>query len=73
MSLEIYRCQKCGTPIQAKADYCVLCFAELHMPCPNCMDQWPDGTYHPKKKGKPLRAVDCACCNNERFILAKWR
>ena len=68
MNLEIYRCKKCGTPIQGNAVYCVLCFSQLHGPCPECMEAWRDGTWHVKKRGRPLQPIDCAVCNNERWI-----
>lgn len=70
MSLEIFRCKKCGTPIQGRAEYCVLCYSRLHQPCPECMEPWRDGTWHVRKEGRPLQPIDCAACNNERWILA---
>lgn len=71
MSREICRCKRCGTPIQGNAVYCVLCYSRLHQPCPECMRSWSDGTWHVKKRGRPLQPIDCAACNNERYILAE--
>lgn len=69
MSREIYRCKRCGTSIQGNAEYCVLCYSRLMCACPDCMTMWADGTWHVRKRGRPPQPIDCAACNNERWIL----
>ena len=71
MNREIYHCIRCGTAIDGNAQYCVLCYSELHQPCPNCMTRTAGGKYHVKKKGNPPCPVNCKTCHNERYILTE--
>ena len=66
-----YYCLKCKRSIQGNSRLCVHCFYERHRPCSACMVQRTDGTWRPRRKGKPLRDVDCAACNNERYVIAE--
>lgn len=69
MSDAANRCQKCGTAIHGRAQYCVLCYSQLHMPCPRCTWRDARGRVHHLHDKKTKALVNCSYCNNERFIL----
>lgn len=69
MSSPQWRCRSCQTPLLARAEYCVLCYARAHAPCPVCMRRGVDGRYRPLKDRRGKAAIDCAHCNNERWVL----
>lgn len=64
-------CQECRTQIDGGGELCISCFSKLHQACPRCMIRCADGHYRPQMKGRPLRPIDCAYCNNDRWILAR--
>lgn len=71
MNNKPYRCRDCNTQLQGNSRYCVLCYAKRHQPCPECMVQWADKTWHPRTKGRWRSPIDCAACRNERWILVE--
>lgn len=64
-----YYCSDCHRAIQGNSRLCARCFFRRHKPCSACMVQWADGTWHARRKGRPLRDVDCSVCNNERYVI----
>lgn len=69
MNREIYHCKRCGTRIDGDAQYCVLCYSQLHQPCPNCMERRVGNKYRVRKKGIPPLPINCKVCRNDRYIL----
>lgn len=68
---EKHFCTECRTEIQGASELCVGCFRKFHTACPQCMNLCSDGLYRVRRKGRPPMPIDCAYCNNERWILAR--
>lgn len=64
-----YKCTRCGVLLSGIAQYCISCFSDLTIPCPECMVQWGNGCYRPRTEGRQRTPVDCTHCNNERWVL----
>jgi hypothetical protein len=62
-------CLGCKVELQAPADYCILCYSQIHKPCPACMACWADGTWHVRRGERKGTKLDCSFCNNERWVL----
>jgi hypothetical protein len=41
----VHHCKGCGTQLQHRANYCILCFSTRLKPCPECMQRKPGGKY----------------------------
>lgn len=62
-------CKCCGTAKDGMGEYCVLCYERAIVPCPKCTNF---GLLRPRvrQKRRPDRGpIDCAHCNNERWLL----
>jgi hypothetical protein len=66
------KCSDCGTPLQGRARYCMLCFGKHYKPCPGCMDLREKGKFRVRKEGKGRKktAVNCKLCGNRRWLLS---
>lgn len=62
-------CRKCGVPLEGGAVYCIICFAELLTPCPDCLRRGSDGDYRLRRQRGKVPAGDCATCKNRLWIL----
>ena len=69
MSSHTWRCQSCQKTLQGRAEFCVACYARAHAPCPRCMEQHVGGKWSVRRKPRGKGDIDCAHCNNERWIL----
>lgn len=68
-------CRRCGTAKDGAGELCVLCFSELARPCPECTYRTAGGMLKIRSERsigcKPI-PVNCAHCNNERWILLPY-
>jgi hypothetical protein len=62
-------CKGCLCPKDGAGDWCVICYAKRHKPCPNCMREGVKGRWYPRRRGKPPKPIECGTCANERFVL----
>jgi hypothetical protein len=68
MTDQDYRCKSCGTALQGRAVYCVLCFARLTIPCPGCVRIDTRGVQSVRRNGKGGRPTNCKWCKNKRYV-----
>jgi len=66
-----YRCRRCLTPLMALAELCVSCFRDLMKPCSACTYRTGSGQVKVRTNKRRVM-VECAVCQNERYILRDY-